>query len=76
MICGPDLVLAGCAVLDVIYEQWPVEQFSVADRGLREGILLRLIRQDKRRRRRSRRRGGGQANAQPMKQVTPVASGG
>jgi exopolyphosphatase/guanosine-5'-triphosphate,3'-diphosphate pyrophosphatase len=71
-----DLVLAGCAVLDVIYEQWPVEQFSVADRGLREGILLRLIRQDKRRRRRSRRRGGGQANAQPMKQVTPVASGG
>ena len=71
-----DLVLAGCAVLDVIHEEWPVEKFSVADRGLREGILLRLIRQDKRRRRRSRRRGGEPANAQPENQVTPVASGG
>jgi exopolyphosphatase/guanosine-5'-triphosphate,3'-diphosphate pyrophosphatase len=51
-----DLVLAGCAVLEVIYERWPVESFSVADRGLREGMLLRMIRQDLRRRRRRGRR--------------------
>jgi exopolyphosphatase / guanosine-5'-triphosphate,3'-diphosphate pyrophosphatase len=60
-----DLVLAGCAVLDVIYERWPVTQFSVADRGLREGILLRMIRQDKRRRRRRpKSANGGQTNGQ------------
>ena len=44
-----DLVLAGCAVVDAIYQIWPVEQVSVADRGLREGILLRMIRRDRRR---------------------------
>ena len=41
-----DLVLAGCAVLDVIHQHWAVEKFCVADRGLREGILLRMIRRD------------------------------
>ena len=44
-----DLVLAGCAVVDALYQIWPVEQVSVADRGLREGILLRMIRRDRRR---------------------------
>lgn len=47
-----DLVLAGCSVLDILYERWPVAQFSVADRGLREGILLRLIGDDQKRRNR------------------------
>ena len=44
-----DLVLAGCAVLEAIYRRWPVAEFSVADRGLREGLLLRMIRSDGRR---------------------------
>jgi exopolyphosphatase/guanosine-5'-triphosphate,3'-diphosphate pyrophosphatase len=44
-----DLVLAGCAVLEAIYRRWPVAAFSVADRGLREGLLLRMIRSDGRR---------------------------
>ncbi len=52
-----DLVLAGCAVLDVIHEHWAVDAFSVADRGLREGVLLRMIRRDRRRARRGKRRG-------------------
>ena len=52
-----DLVLAGCAVLDVIHEHWAVDAFSVADRGLREGILLRMIRRDRRRARRGKREG-------------------
>lgn len=47
-----DLVLAGCAVLEAMYRIWPVERVSVADRGLREGILLRMMRRDQRRRRR------------------------
>ena len=44
-----DLVLAGCAVVDALYKIWPIEHVSVADRGLREGILLRMIRRDRRR---------------------------
>lgn len=50
-----DLVLSGCAVLDAIHTKWPVSKVWVADRGLREGILLRLIRQDVRRRKRNSR---------------------
>lgn len=53
-----DLVLAGCAVLEAIYNQWPVAQMSVADRGLREGLLLRMMRADRRRARNRNRRGG------------------
>jgi exopolyphosphatase/guanosine-5'-triphosphate,3'-diphosphate pyrophosphatase len=35
-----DLVLAGCAILDAICALWPVGRLVVADRGIREGILL------------------------------------
>ena len=38
-----DLVLAGCAILEAICMVWPVGRLRVADRGLREGILLGLI---------------------------------
>jgi exopolyphosphatase/guanosine-5'-triphosphate,3'-diphosphate pyrophosphatase len=38
-----DLVVAGCAILQAICEQWPVGRLRVADRGLREGILLQLM---------------------------------
>ncbi|MGB0341810.1 MAG: Ppx/GppA phosphatase family protein [Parvibaculales bacterium] len=60
-----DLVLAGCAVVDVIHRQWPVARFHVADRGLREGVLLKMIRRDARKKRRRRRRGNGRGSA-PM----------
>lgn len=43
---GPDradLVVPGCAILDAVLEEWPVERLRVADRGLREGVLLTLI---------------------------------
>ena len=53
-----DLVLAGCAVLEAIYRRWPVTQFSVADRGLREGLLMRMIRKDSRNGRHNARRNG------------------
>ena len=38
-----DLVIAGCAILDAIYRRWPFEKMRVADRGLREGMLLALM---------------------------------
>ncbi len=38
-----DLVVAGCAVLDALCDVWPVERLRIADRGLREGILVDLI---------------------------------
>ena len=39
-----DLVLAGCAILEAICRAWPVGRLVVADRGLREGILLGFFR--------------------------------
>ncbi len=38
-----ELVVAGCAILDVILECWPAVDLSVADRGIREGILRALL---------------------------------
>jgi exopolyphosphatase/guanosine-5'-triphosphate,3'-diphosphate pyrophosphatase len=37
-----DLVVAGCAILEAICELWPVGRLRVADRGIREGILIGL----------------------------------
>jgi exopolyphosphatase/guanosine-5'-triphosphate,3'-diphosphate pyrophosphatase len=41
-----DLVLAGCAILEAIRRAFPCERLRVADRGLREGILVQLMRED------------------------------
>lgn len=38
-----DLVVAGCAILESILDLWPAERLGVADRGIREGILRRLM---------------------------------
>lgn len=38
-----DLVLAGCIILEAICSVWPVGHLRVADRGIREGILLDLM---------------------------------
>ena len=61
---GPDradLVLAGAAILQAVQEAWPCRRVRVADRGLREGLLLSLMAGGSRRRRsrggRSRNRG-------------------
>lgn len=42
-----DLVLPGCAIFEAIRREWPTERVRVADRGLREGILISLIDQDR-----------------------------
>lgn len=38
-----DLVVAGCAILEEIMALWPAEHVAIADRGIREGILRRLM---------------------------------
>jgi exopolyphosphatase/guanosine-5'-triphosphate,3'-diphosphate pyrophosphatase len=38
-----DLVVAGCAILESIFDIWPAERLGVADRGIREGILRSLM---------------------------------
>ena len=42
-----DLVLAGCAILQAIRIEFPAERLRIADRGLREGILSQLMREDR-----------------------------
>jgi exopolyphosphatase/guanosine-5'-triphosphate,3'-diphosphate pyrophosphatase len=44
---GPDrvdFVLPGCAIFEAISEMFPAPEVTVADRGLREGMLLRMMR--------------------------------
>jgi len=46
---GPDradLVLAGCAILEAIRRAFPCPRLRVADRGLREGMLVQMMRGD------------------------------
>jgi exopolyphosphatase/guanosine-5'-triphosphate,3'-diphosphate pyrophosphatase len=46
---GPDradLVLAGCAILEAIRRAFPCPRLRVADRGLREGMLVQMMRDD------------------------------
>ena len=47
---GPDrvdYVLPGCAIYAAIRRIWPTHTLRVADRGLREGMLLRMMRADR-----------------------------
>ncbi|MGB6230848.1 MAG: Ppx/GppA phosphatase family protein [Litorimonas sp.] len=37
------MLVAGCAIIDVICEMWPSKMIRVADRGLREGMLIGLM---------------------------------
>jgi exopolyphosphatase/guanosine-5'-triphosphate,3'-diphosphate pyrophosphatase len=41
-----DLVLAGCAILEAIRRVFPCTRLRVADRGLREGMLVEMMRAD------------------------------
>ena len=47
---GPDradLVLAGCAIFEAIRRAFPCERVRIADRGLREGILMQMMASDR-----------------------------
>lgn len=56
-----DLVLAGAAILEAVQKLWPCHRLRVADRGLREGLLLSMAKKKTRRRRRGR--GGSRTNS-------------
>lgn len=38
-----DFIIYGCAIFEAIARLWPVESITIADRGLREGIILSFI---------------------------------
>jgi exopolyphosphatase/guanosine-5'-triphosphate,3'-diphosphate pyrophosphatase len=47
---GPEraqLVMPGCAIFAAIHRLWPAPTVMVADRGLREGMLLRMMRAER-----------------------------
>ena len=41
-----DLVAMGCGILEAVCRRWPVDRIRVADRGIREGLLLGMMRED------------------------------
>jgi len=43
-----DLVVAGCAILEALHRFWPAQRLRVADRGVREGVLVELMRHERR----------------------------
>lgn len=38
-----DLTMAGCAIIEGLCSFWPIEEITVADRGIREGVLLDMM---------------------------------
>jgi len=42
-----DLVLPGCAIFEAIRREWPTDRVRVADRGLREGLLISMMDADR-----------------------------
>jgi exopolyphosphatase/guanosine-5'-triphosphate,3'-diphosphate pyrophosphatase len=68
-----DLILPGAAILQAIQSIWPCERLRVADRGLREGVLLSLMaRAD--RKARQRRAEQRSESAQPPASPAPEPS--
>jgi len=41
-----DLVLAGCAIFEGIRRAFPAQRVRIGDRGLREGMLMEMMRED------------------------------
>lgn len=42
-----DLVIPGCAIFEAIRREWPCDRIRVADRGLREGLLISMMSEDR-----------------------------
>jgi exopolyphosphatase/guanosine-5'-triphosphate,3'-diphosphate pyrophosphatase len=40
-------MIMGCAILEAICRRWSVGRLRVADRGIREGILMAMIAENK-----------------------------
>jgi exopolyphosphatase / guanosine-5'-triphosphate,3'-diphosphate pyrophosphatase len=66
-----DLMLMGCALLSGVCQCWPVGKLRIADRGIREGLLVEMIKSHQ-----SSNRGAGAdaRRAPPAVSVLPVAA--
>ena len=60
------LMLSGCAIIQACWDLFPAQRLRVADRGLREGLLLSMMYGPKRK----RRRGGGRRPKAQTKQAS------
>lgn len=40
-----DFILSGCAIFEAIVRTFPIDQITIADRGVREGIIVSLMRE-------------------------------
>ncbi|MCH2546604.1 MAG: Ppx/GppA family phosphatase [Alphaproteobacteria bacterium] len=38
-----DYIIGGCAILEAIHQVWPLTHITIADRGVREGIIMGLL---------------------------------
>lgn len=78
---GPEraeLVIPGLAIFESIFTTWPPPRLRVADRGLREGMLLALMEgvDDRKDGKKRRRRRGGRRHRRRFKGSGPSNSGG
>ena len=75
-----ELMLAGCAILEATFALWPCSRLRVADRGLREGLLLSMMHGRRKSRRRRSNRGrktrSAAANGLPPSNSTHAPSNG
>lgn len=42
-----DLTIAGCTIIEALCSFWPISEITIADRGIREGILLDMMHHQK-----------------------------
>jgi len=42
-----DLTIAGCTIIEALCSFWPISEITIADRGIREGMLLDMIHHQK-----------------------------
>ena len=42
-----DLTISGCAIIEALCSFWPVSEITIADRGIREGMLLDMMHHQK-----------------------------
>lgn len=42
-----DLTIAGCTIIEALCSFWPISEITVADRGIREGMLLDMMHHQK-----------------------------
>lgn len=53
-----DLTISGCAIIEALMTFWPISEITVADRGIREGILLDMMHHDRQNRYHHKQRSG------------------